>query len=140
MALLDFIRAGWIKSAHDCSDGGLMCALAECCFSQDIALNTPKLKGAEIDLTSCEYDRVDALLFGETQGRIILTANKTDIQKLINKAAELSIPLNIIGKVSSSDLYSPTLSVKTKNASFSWNVSELYSIWWNTVENIMEQK
>ena len=140
MALLDFIRAGWIKSAHDCSDGGLMCAVAECCFSQDIALNTPKLKGAEIDLTSCEYDRVDALLFGETQGRIILTANKTDIQKLINKAAELSIPLNIIGKVSSSDLYSPTLSVKTKNAFFSGKGSELYSIWWNTVENIMEQK
>src|SRR5881275_3121010 len=43
-AVRDLIREGLVKSAHDCSEGGLAVALAECCF------NPEKLFGAEIDL------------------------------------------------------------------------------------------
>src|SRR5207244_2489927 len=44
-AVRDLIREGLVKSAHDCSDGGLAVAIAECCFD-------PKQRfGAEIDLT-----------------------------------------------------------------------------------------
>ena len=32
-ACLDYIRQGWVKSAHDCSEGGLAVALAECCMN-----------------------------------------------------------------------------------------------------------
>jgi phosphoribosylformylglycinamidine (FGAM) synthase-like enzyme len=38
----EMIRAGYIKSAHDCSEGGLAVALAESCFNPD------HLLGAEI--------------------------------------------------------------------------------------------
>ncbi len=41
-AVRDLIRAGLVKSAHDCSEGGLAVALAECCFNPD------RLFGAEI--------------------------------------------------------------------------------------------
>ena len=40
----DLIRAGLVKSAHDCSEGGLAVALAECCF------NPEQLFGAEISI------------------------------------------------------------------------------------------
>src|SRR5213082_3842518 len=42
-AVRDLIREGLVKSAHDCSEGGLAVALAECCF------NPEKSFGAEID-------------------------------------------------------------------------------------------
>ncbi|MFL5565530.1 MAG: phosphoribosylformylglycinamidine synthase subunit PurL, partial [Gemmatimonadaceae bacterium] len=44
-ALLDAIRAGVVSSAHDCSDGGLAVALAECCIA-----DRENETGAEIDL------------------------------------------------------------------------------------------
>ena len=48
--LLGLIQCGLVKSAHDCSDGGLAVALAESCISQLIARDTPRLIGATIDL------------------------------------------------------------------------------------------
>src|SRR5262249_12485012 len=49
--LLGLIQSGLVKSAHDCSEGGLAVALAESCISQQIARETPRLIGARIDLT-----------------------------------------------------------------------------------------
>src|SRR5439155_11070918 len=52
LALRALICSGVVKSAHDCSEGGLAVALAECCISRQIARETPKLIGAQIDLTA----------------------------------------------------------------------------------------
>src|SRR5207245_6738870 len=51
LALRALIHSGSVKSAHDCSEGGLAVALAECCISQQVARDTPRLIGAQIDLT-----------------------------------------------------------------------------------------
>jgi phosphoribosylformylglycinamidine synthase len=51
LALRALIHSGAVKSAHDCSDGGLAVALAECCISQLVARETPRLIGAEVDLS-----------------------------------------------------------------------------------------
>src|SRR5262245_25935843 len=48
--LLGLIQSGLVKSAHDCSEGGLAVALAEGCISQQIARETPRLIGAQVDL------------------------------------------------------------------------------------------
>ena len=48
--LIGLIQSGLVKSAHDCSEGGLAVALAESCISQLIARETPRLIGATIDL------------------------------------------------------------------------------------------
>ncbi len=67
-ALRGFIATGLIKSAHDCSEGGLAVALAESCMSHQIARDTPLLLGAQIDLSGlADGIRLDALLYGETQ-------------------------------------------------------------------------
>ncbi len=62
------IHQGWIKSAHDSSEGGLAVALAECCISGN--------KGALIDLGKIT-DRWDTALFGESGARIIVSIPPT---------------------------------------------------------------
>src|SRR5208337_4231759 len=56
--LLGLIQSGLVKSAHDCSEGGLAVCLAESCISQLIARETPRLIGATIDLKNWEGQRV----------------------------------------------------------------------------------
>src|SRR5439155_11511549 len=46
-ALRGWIQSGAVKSAHDCSEGGLAVALAECCISRLIARDTPRLAVGE---------------------------------------------------------------------------------------------
>src|SRR5215469_9589435 len=63
-AVRDLIRRGLVRSAHDCSEGGLAVALAECCF------NPEKLLGAEIDLGANDTPANTTTLFNESQSRI----------------------------------------------------------------------
>ncbi len=71
LRLRDAIWNGLIDSAHDLSDGGLGCALAEKCFSGGL--------GAYLDLSAIPFDgekREDFLLFSESPGRILVTLPK----------------------------------------------------------------
>src|SRR5204862_1948501 len=72
-AVRGWIASGVVKGAHDCSEGGLAVALAESCISQQIARDTPRLVGAQVDLSAVTVPRLDALLFGETQGRVVIS-------------------------------------------------------------------
>ncbi len=64
------IRRGWIRAAHDCSEGGLAVALAECCISGNL--------GAEIQVSTAASPstqsaaRWDELLFAEGGARILV--------------------------------------------------------------------
>ncbi|MBO3461408.1 phosphoribosylformylglycinamidine synthase subunit PurL [Aetokthonos hydrillicola Thurmond2011] len=58
------IRRGLVRSAHDCAEGGLVVALAECCVNSHL--------GAEITLESSE-SRWDEVLFGEGGPRILVS-------------------------------------------------------------------
>ena len=65
-AMLGLIRSGLVRSAHDVSDGGLAVCLAECVLHSDGL-------GADIELERGSI-RLDAVLFGEAQSRIVFTA------------------------------------------------------------------
>ncbi|MBV6520845.1 MAG: Phosphoribosylformylglycinamidine synthase subunit PurL [Gemmatimonadaceae bacterium] len=95
-ALLDAIRAGHVASAHDCSEGGLAVAIAESCMiSRDAAC------GAEIDLTAWNDVSDRALLFGETQGRIVVS---TDVpERVLEAAGRHGVPAATIGVVRPAD-------------------------------------
>ncbi|MCC7196232.1 MAG: phosphoribosylformylglycinamidine synthase subunit PurL [Gemmatimonadaceae bacterium] len=67
-ALLDAIGAGRVQSAHDCSEGGLAVALAECCIA-----NRHAMHGARVDLSRWAGLPQRALLFGEAQARVIVS-------------------------------------------------------------------
>jgi phosphoribosylformylglycinamidine synthase len=97
-AVLRAAENGLLRSAHDCSDGGLAIALAECCFSSN---NRPAC-GADIDITG-EYD-LATRLFSETPSRIIVSfdqANLGDIEEIV---AAASCPMTLLGNVGSDRL------------------------------------
>src|SRR5438445_1725601 len=97
-ACLRGAEAGLLRSAHDCSDGGLAVALAECCFS---SLNGAAL-GAEIDATG-EYD-LAARLFGETPSRIIVSFDESTLGDIEEIVAAASCPMTLLGTVGSDRL------------------------------------
>jgi phosphoribosylformylglycinamidine synthase subunit PurL len=130
--LLGLIQSGLVKSAHDCSDGGLGVALAESCISQLIARETPQLIGAHIDLSSSKDIRLDALLFGETQSRIVITCKPLDAVKVVERAKLMGVPAIQIGKVGGDKL-----TVKTANEEFSAPLAELHDAWWNSIARAM---
>jgi phosphoribosylformylglycinamidine synthase len=129
--LLGLIQSGLVKSAHDCSDGGLAVALAESCISQLIARETPRLIGAQIDL-SVKDIRLDSLLFGETQSRIVITCNSIDAVKFVERAKLMGVPAIQIGKVGGEKL-----TVKTSQGEFSTPLIELHDAWWNSIARAM---
>jgi phosphoribosylformylglycinamidine synthase subunit PurL len=132
--LLGFIQCGQIKSAHDCSEGGLAVALAESCISRQIARETPRLIGAKIDLTSAapENTPVAALLFGETQSRVIISVAPEDVVKVVERARILGVPVARIGTVGGGEL-----SIKLPGVQLTHPVAELHDLWWNAIERAM---
>jgi phosphoribosylformylglycinamidine synthase len=58
------IGNGWVRSAHDCAEGGIAVALAESCISGNL--------GAQVHVLSSTY-RSDEMLFGEATGRILVS-------------------------------------------------------------------
>jgi phosphoribosylformylglycinamidine synthase len=152
--LLGLIQSGLVKSAHDCSDGGLAVALAESCISQLIARETPRLIGATIDLSVVAASRqsaadqtsdtnaalsrdaatirLDALLFGETQSRVVITCKPLDAVKVVERTKLMGVPAIQIGKVGGDKL-----TVKTASGEFSAPLTELHDAWWNSIARAM---
>jgi len=97
-ACLRAAEAGLLRSAHDCSDGGLAVALAECCFS---SLNRQAV-GADIDLTG-EFD-LATRLFSETPSRIIVTFDESALGEIEEIVAAASCPMTLLGNVGSDRL------------------------------------
>ena len=126
-----------MKSAHDCSEGGLAVTLAESCISQLIARETPRLIGATIDLSKLGLDgvsphRLDALLFGETQSRVVISCKPIDAVKVVERAKLMGVPAMQIGKVGGD-----RLTVKTVAGEFSAPLTELHDPWWNSIARAM---
>lgn len=90
------IRAGLVQSAHDCSDGGLAVALAECCIS-----GPDGHVGAMVQLPLNGL-RQDALLFGESQSRIVLSVKPEQAEAVLNQIRDAGVPAAKIGTVGGS--------------------------------------
>jgi phosphoribosylformylglycinamidine synthase subunit PurL len=96
------IQAGWVRSAHDVSDGGLAVTLAEMCIAGDL--------GA--DLTWEIEGRADAALFGEGGSRIVVEAREADRAALERSARARNVPFVTLGRVSEQK----TLSIRLEQA------------------------
>jgi phosphoribosylformylglycinamidine synthase len=133
LGLRALIHSGVIKSAHDCSDGGLAVALAESCISQLTARETPRLIGAQMDVAPIKDVRLDALLFGETQSRVVISVAPLNAGKVLAQAKILGVPAAVIGKVGGT-----ALQVKVGDQNFSANVADLHDNWWNSIARAMK--
>jgi phosphoribosylformylglycinamidine synthase len=87
---LDGIRSGLVRSAHDCSDGGLAVALAESCLAGGVGLAGSPVKGE---------GRRDSMLFGEQQSRIVVSAAAGRVDELTAAAAAAGVPVTRLGLV-----------------------------------------
>jgi phosphoribosylformylglycinamidine synthase len=86
-------REGLLRSAHDVAEGGLAVALAECCITSE---SGPWL-GARIELE--DGFRPDALLFGESQARMIVSVRRRHLTRLREIARREDVPISVIGEV-----------------------------------------
>ncbi len=84
-------QRGLLRSAHDCSDGGLAVALAECAVAGGAGFD-----GASIELGS----RVDAALFGEAGARAVVSVHPRDRSACGALAHEMEVPFTLLGTVS----------------------------------------
>lgn len=83
------IEKGLIQSAHDISEGGLFVCLAESAMAGNLGFQ----------INTSEGLRKDALLFGEGQGRIVVTVSPDQQQVLEDYFKDSTVPLQRIGKV-----------------------------------------
>jgi phosphoribosylformylglycinamidine synthase len=94
--VIEAIGGGLVRSAHDLSEGGLAVCAAESCL-----IDRPG-RGCVLDL---EDDiRPDALLFGESQSRILLSASADLLPKLLGLAKEKGVPARVIGRTGGEEL------------------------------------
>jgi phosphoribosylformylglycinamidine synthase len=115
--LADGVAQGLIRTAHDISDGGLAVALAECCFAGPGARI-----GAGVRLE--EGIRPDALLFGESTGRVIVASS--DPEALQQLAGERELPARRIGETGGERL---RIGPATGKPWIDAAVEELASLW-----------
>jgi phosphoribosylformylglycinamidine synthase len=93
-AVRECVRAGAVRAAHDCSDGGLAVALAEMCFGRELGCRV-KLGGSL---------RPDALLFGEDASRILVSYKPGDADQVKAICAQANAPFEQIGEVGGAQL------------------------------------
>jgi len=124
-ACLAAIAEGIIKSAHDCSDGGLAIALVECCFSS----HRREAIGADLVLTTDGVQSPISLLFSETPSRILVTIAPEDLPALERIAREFHIPYTVLGLVGGTHFRITIDGKRVINAP----VRELEAIWDNVL-------
>ena len=120
---IEAIEQGLLQSAHDVSDGGLAVALAECCIG-----GPDKPLGARVE--AHEMIRADALLFSESQSRILVSLKENHLQRLQDLAEQHHVPVLPIGSVGGSRLaFQPLLQLP---------VEELRTIWSNALTALLK--
>lgn len=122
--VLELIEAKLINSAHDISEGGIACALAECCI-----INREKMIGAEVNIPI--KSRVDFSLFSESQSRVLISIdlkNQNSAEDILNKAKQ---PFILIGKTGSNALII--------NKKIRISLANLADIYFNTISRIMNE-
>ena len=94
--LVELAKRGLVRSAHDVSHGGLAVTLAESCISGEAPL------GARVALK--EELRPDALLFGEDQGRVVISLEPGKVAEVETLTSEFGVPFQVVGTVGGSSL------------------------------------
>jgi len=99
--VLELAQAGVLDSAHDCSDGGLAVALAECCFRNGV--------GARVDIASNDLVP-ECVLFGEDASRIVISCDPSLVSAIQQIAAKNNVSADRLGET-----VADTLEIKLDN-------------------------
>jgi phosphoribosylformylglycinamidine synthase len=121
-----------LRSAHDCSQGGLGVALAE------VAMGGPYQSaglGLDIDLTSHGGSLgAHALLFSESHGRAVVTCAAERVEGVVALAEELGVPVQRIGRVGAS---AGEFHIRLRDSEIRQPVGELRSVYFAAIPRRM---
>ena len=123
--LRDAIREGLIRSAHDCAEGGIAVALAECCISGEQPV------GADITLPDDKL-RDDETLFHEAPGRILISVAPEHEAALEKLFTSRNLPVRQIGKTGGD-----SLAIQVRANTFRWPVADLHRRWDSSLGDLM---
>ena len=88
--ILSAAQSGYLHSAHDCADGGMLIALAECCLLGGIGVRCPAIR-PEPPL------RLDAAFFGESPSRYIVSVPSRAMPEMQSLARRHNVELSMLG-------------------------------------------
>ena len=100
--LVDLADARLMRSAHDCSDGGIAVTLAESAFDSDGI-------GADVSIDSVQVSRDDitnraAALFGESATRVVVSVAPDAAAEMLTRAKVAGVPARVIGRTGGTEL------------------------------------
>ena len=122
--LRELISERVIASAHDCADGGIAVALAECSFPKEI--------GARVDLSS-NGAGVLSTLFGETASRVVISCDPASTEDIKKRVESFGLRAERIGQTINHNL---EISVNGE-VRVSAPVSELKQVWATSLQSAL---
>jgi phosphoribosylformylglycinamidine synthase II len=125
------IRAGHVRSAHDLAEGGLLVALAES------ATGGARQLGAHVHLEK-DSQRLDALLFGESQSRAVLSVRPENLDALLALFKSHGVPAQRIGAVGGNKLVVDVKSGDNAHTTLNWEIAALHKAWNGALDSYLE--
>ena len=125
--LIELIQSNLVESAHDCSEGGIAVALAEC--------SLPRNMGATLTLPA--DDSPDEIaLFGEEASRIVISCDPAKTQDIEKIASNYDITAELLGQTASKNLEIKRGTRSLVNVS----VSELKKVWSDALKTALHSE
>jgi phosphoribosylformylglycinamidine (FGAM) synthase-like enzyme len=130
--LVSLASAGLPESAHDCSEGGLGVALAECCFDAGF--------GATVDVEPVATEAGGGFveietIFGESASRVIVSISEKNVAEVLARASRLGVPAATIGQVGGDSV---RVAIAGR-AVIDDPVGQLESVWTSAIEDCFER-
>jgi len=97
-ALLGLINGNYIESAHDCSEGGLFITLLESAMNRNLSFDV----STPLNMTGI---RNDAFLFGEAQGRVVISLKTNNCAQVESFLNNLNMPFEKLGTVTENTIH-----------------------------------
>lgn len=123
--VLNLIEQKLINSAHDISEGGILCALAECCIIDD---ENPI--GAKVHIPI--KTREDFSFFSESQSRIIVSVSHENKSKFEELASKSFTPFYFLGVTGGNSL--------NINEQYQFSLNHLVELYYNSIPRRMNAK
>ncbi len=119
--IVDLAAGRLVRSAHDCSDGGVAVTIAESCFGGGV--------GATAELAG------EAELFSETASRIVVSAEASKEQDVLARAAAAGVPAKRIGTTGGGRVVISTAGQKAIDVP----LAEAEHVWSTAIERFFER-
>ena len=127
-AVLAMIQRGLLLSAHDVSEGGLACALAESALGREEG-------PLGVDVTLHDTLPTVPLLFGEAQGRVIISCNARSLDDVLRLAKRHGVPCRSIGETVPAE---DGFRITTRAPAIEVDLEVLSELFFDTIPNLMD--